>query len=83
MALAALRGCHGPELEQSLAVALRFLDECRSADAMNWLRLGLAAHGRLPRGYHAPSTIAYRTVPEIATSVLADEASGGKSVLWI
>jgi hypothetical protein len=83
MALTALRGCRGPDLDQSLAVALGFLDQCRSADALNWLRLGLAAHGRLPQGYQPPSNIAYRTVPEIATNRLADEASGGTSVLWI
>jgi len=82
MALTALRGCHGPELDQSLELALRFLDHCRSADALNWLRLGLAAHGRLPQGYQPPPGIVYRTVPEIATSRLADEASGGNSVLW-
>lgn len=81
-ALAALRGCHGRETEQSLAVALRFLEECRSADALNWLRLGLAAHGRMPAGYTPPPGIRYRTVPEVATSILADGAVAGKSVFW-
>ena len=38
-----------PEVERSVAVARRFLLECRSADAQNWLRLGLAAHGRTAR----------------------------------
>jgi hypothetical protein len=83
MALAALRGCHGRQTDQSLVVALRFLDRCRTADALNWLRLGLAAHGRMPEGYTAPPGIAYRTVPELATSVLADGAVAGKSVFWI
>ncbi|MGO9227616.1 MAG: prenyltransferase/squalene oxidase repeat-containing protein [Bryobacteraceae bacterium] len=83
MALAALRGCSGPESNQSLTVALRFLDQCRSADALNWLRLGLTAHGRMPQGYVAPSNIVYRTVPEVATSVLADGAVAGNSVFWI
>jgi len=83
MALAALRGCHGWQTDQSLAVALRFLDQCRTADALNWLRLGLAAQGRMPEGYRAPPGIAYRTVPEVATSVLADGAVAGKSVFWI
>jgi hypothetical protein len=66
-----------------LALALRFLVGCRSADAVNWLRLGLAAHGRLPAGYTPPPGITYRTVPEIATSIMADEAVVGKSVFWI
>jgi len=82
-ALAALRGCHGSDTDQSLALALRFLVGCRSADAVNWLRLGLAAHGRLPAGYTPPPGITYRTVPEIATSIMADEAVVGKSVFWI
>ncbi|MGA2274764.1 MAG: prenyltransferase/squalene oxidase repeat-containing protein [Bryobacteraceae bacterium] len=83
MALAALRGCQGRATDQSLAVALRFLGQCRSADALNWLRLGLAAHGRMPAGYTPPSGIAYRTVPEVATSVLADGSAAGKSAFWI
>jgi hypothetical protein len=37
----------------------------------------------MPEGYRAPPGIAYRTVPEVATSVLADEAVAGKSVFWI
>src|SRR2546423_1701069 len=50
MALAALRGIRSEEVERSLVVAHRFLNECRSADALNWLRLGLLAHGELPPG---------------------------------
>ena len=83
MALAGLRGCRSPETGQSLAVALRFLYQCRSADALNWLRLGLMAHGRMPDGYRPPPGIAYRTVPELATSMLADGAAAGKSVFWV
>jgi hypothetical protein len=83
MALAGLRGCQGHGIDQSLALALRFLDQCDSADALNWLRLGLAAHGRMPAGYEPPPHIAYRTVPEIATGALTDEAIAGKSVFWI
>ena len=83
MALAALRGCRGPETEQSLRLALRFLDECHSADALNWLRLGLEAHGRVPNGYTPPTSITYRTVPEVATSILADGAVEGKSAFWV
>ena len=48
MALAALRGVRSPEIEPALDVAERFLGECRSADALNWLRIGLMAHGQLP-----------------------------------
>jgi hypothetical protein len=83
MALAALRGAPGRETNQSLDMALRFLDQCRSADALNWLRLGLAAHGRMPEGYTPPASIAYRTVPDVAMGVLADRAVAGKSAFWI
>ena len=54
MALAALGGVKAAEVERGLAVARQFLAECRSADALNWLRLGLLAHGQLPAGYYPP-----------------------------
>jgi hypothetical protein len=43
MALAALRGVRSSEIEPALHVADRFLSEVRSADALNWLRIGLMA----------------------------------------
>jgi hypothetical protein len=70
MALAALRGASAPQIERSVALAQRFLAECRSADALNWLRLGLAAHAALPAGYRMPQEIQFRTVPEIAIDML-------------
>jgi hypothetical protein len=83
MALAALRGTHGRAIDESLTMALRFLERCRSADALNWLRLGLAAQDRMPEGYMPPSGITCRTVPEIATGILADRAVAGESAFWI
>jgi len=83
MALAALRGLHGQETEQSLQLAQRMLRECRSADAMNWLRLGLAAHGKLPDDFTPLAGVTYRTVPEAATSILADRAVAGRSAFWV
>ena len=56
MALAALRGV--TIAARSIApwrLAEQFLGECRSADALNWLRLGLLAHGQLPAGYCPPA----------------------------
>jgi hypothetical protein len=64
LALAALRGVRGPATETAIAVAEKFLSECRSADAMNWLRIGLMAHGRLPVGYCPPANLTCRTMPE-------------------
>jgi hypothetical protein len=70
MALAALRGIRSSETERALNVAARFLAECRSADALNWLRIGLLAHGRLPDGYCPPAQLACRTLPETSLDML-------------
>jgi hypothetical protein len=82
MALAALRGVRAPAVGRSIAVARQFLEDCRSADAQNWLRIGLAAHGELPQNYCRPQTIAFRTVPETSLDLLLDEAASGHSYLW-
>jgi len=75
-ALAALGGTGSTGLEASLTLAQRFLAECRSADALNWLRLGLQACGELPPGYAAPAEIQFRTVPEIALNNLIEGGRG-------
>lgn len=73
MALAALRGVRSPQMEQALAAGLRFL-ATPAADAQNWLRLGLRAHGQLPESYQPPPAVHYRTVPDVALNLIA---SGG------
>ena len=78
MALAALRGVRSPGTGRGLAVAQRFLGECRSADALNWLRLGLLAHGQLPAGYCHPLEIADRTLPDTSLGLLVGEAAKGR-----
>jgi squalene cyclase len=77
MALAALRGVRSPEIARSVAVAREFLGDSRSADAQNWLRLGLLAHGALPAGYCRPLNLAFRTVPEASLDLLLSDATGG------
>jgi hypothetical protein len=64
-------------------VARRFLAECRSADALNWLRLGLAAHGQLPPGYCPPSDVVCRTVSEISLDVLVSAMEAGRNTFWV
>ncbi len=64
MALAALRGVRSAATKNAIEVAEKFLGECRSADALNWLRIGLMAHGRLPGGYNPPVALTCRTLPE-------------------
>ena len=74
MALAALRGVRAPQVERAIAVARQFLTECRSADAQNWLRLGLIAQGHLPAGYCRPQDLSFRTVPEISLDLLMNSS---------
>jgi hypothetical protein len=81
MALAALRGDRSRETQRSLAVAQRFLGECRSADALNWLRMGLRAHGQLPAGYCHPLKIENRTLPDTSLGLLVSEAEEGRDFL--
>jgi len=82
MALAALRGVSSPKVDRSLNLAHQFLSQCRSADALNWLRLGLLAHGQLPAGFCPPSAIAYRTVPESSLDLLVAATAGGTAMFW-
>lgn len=74
LALAALHGMTGPKIEGSLVLAHRFLEECRSADAWNWLRLGLLAQRQLPATLPARTDLKRRTVPVIALDLLINNA---------
>ena len=82
LALAALRGVQAPELSRAIPVARQFLAACRSADALNWLRLGLMAHGQLQPGLCPAAPMTYRTVPETSLNLLVAEAQVGRQVLW-
>jgi len=82
LALAALRGVQSPRVEQGLEVAKRFLAECHSADALNWLRLGLRAHGQLPAGYCTPEGVEYRTIPEESLDLVMTAAEQGRDSFW-
>jgi hypothetical protein len=78
MALLALSGVRSPEIATTLDAASTTLEECRSADGLNWLRLGLLAHGRLPAGY-CPPPLPYRTVRDRALAVLVEQALAGRN----
>lgn len=82
IALAALRGDRSPGIERALAVAGAFLEECRSADALNWLRLGLLAHGRLPRGKPGSFPVVRRTMPEISLDLVIASAAHTGDLFW-
>ncbi|MGO9229618.1 MAG: prenyltransferase/squalene oxidase repeat-containing protein [Bryobacteraceae bacterium] len=81
-ALAALRGTRSPEVEKALAVARRFLTACRSAEALNWLRLGLMAHQELPEGYCVPAGVTSRTLPDRSLDMLVGAVQKGNDLLW-
>jgi hypothetical protein len=78
MALLAMQGVRSGKIERALATAERFLGECRSTDAMNWLRLGLLVHGRLPADYCRRESPEPRTLPEASLEVLATNAEKGR-----
>jgi len=82
LALAALRGVRSPQVDTSLPLACRFLAECRSADAWNWLRLGLLLQGKLPAGATPSTPLQRRTVPELALDMMITAAAAGRSGFW-
>lgn len=82
LALAALRGVQAQPVSTGLALAQRFLSECRSADAWNWLRLGLLMQGQLPAGAAPAVPLTYRTVPETALDLLVTAAVQGQPGFW-
>jgi hypothetical protein len=70
IALLALHGAPGSaQLERGKAAARRHLTECRSAEGIAWLRMGLAAHGESVQASFTP--IVRRTV-DAALLTLAD-----------
>jgi hypothetical protein len=82
MALAALRNVVSPKVDRALPVAQRFLEECRSADALNWLSLGLSAHGRLPEGFCPAAPVAFRTLPEASLALLVAGDKKVHELIW-
>ena len=81
VALAGLRGVRSPKVTAAIEIAKRFLLDCRSADALNWLRLGLMVHNQLPSGYCTPPDVAFRTIPETSLHLLV-EAGRFHEMFW-
>ncbi len=82
LALAALRGVAGPKVQRSLVLADGYLRNCQSADAWNWLRVGLLAHGQLPADVPTPGNLQFRTVPEISLNLLVDAALQNRNSIF-
>lgn len=77
LALAALRGVRAPQVSASILLAKKFLDDCRSADAWNWLRLGLLMQGQPPQPPSTPVNFQFRTLPEAALDLMITSALQG------
>jgi hypothetical protein len=77
IALLALAGSKAGELEMSLRCAERHAADPKSGEGANWLRLGLAAHGR--KG--VPGSGQYRdwTVNQMALRMLAEAGEAGRN----
>jgi hypothetical protein len=82
LALAAIRGVRSPATDRAVAVTRAFLKDCRSADALNWLRIGLLAHGELSPDYAPPPQIARRTLMETSLDMLVAQTQKGSDILW-
>ena len=82
MALAALRGVDAPQARRGIELAQSFLARSRSADAINWLALGLTAHGAMPADYTRPEGVECRTLLETSLALLLGETQKGRGVLW-
>ncbi|PWT99974.1 MAG: hypothetical protein C5B51_25975 [Terriglobia bacterium] len=82
LALAALRGVRSPQVELALTAARRFFTDCRSADAFNWLRLGLMAHEALPEAGPARRDFQCRSVVETSVDLIVARALQGDGVFW-
>ena len=82
LALAALHGVRAPQIDLSVPLAERYLSECRSADACNWLRLGLLAHGHRPAEPSSAAGLRFRTVPEISLNLIVQQALEGRNLIF-
>ena len=78
LALLALKGTPEEPLRKSIITAQRELEQCRSAEGVSWLRLGLYAHGSVVPAW---PEVKCRDVRDMALQALADAAGQGRTVL--
>jgi hypothetical protein len=79
LALLALHGFQFPRLAQAIARAEAHLRNCRSAQGLSWLRMGLLAHNRSVPALQGPSVVC-RNVRDQALWILAQSAAEGRNV---
>jgi hypothetical protein len=78
LALLALKDTPEEPLRRSITTAKRELDQCRSAEGVSWLRLGLYAHGMVVPDW---PKVKCRDVRDLALQGLADAAEQGRTAL--
>ena len=78
IALLALHGVQSPKLTAALDCGASQFQNCRSPEGFNWLKLGLAAHGRTVERTERPPEP--RHTPDVALAILSEAAAGGKNI---
>jgi hypothetical protein len=82
LGLMALRGADTRLVGRSLALARKFLGDCRSAEASCWLRLGLLAQGEKAAATCPTAPAERRTTNELALEALVESAAAGRNSFW-
>jgi len=77
-ALLALHKVPAATLRPALERARAHARTCRSSEAMNWLRLGLLAHGQALPDYPVPK--GHGSVVEVSLNIVADAAANGRNI---
>jgi hypothetical protein len=78
IALLALHGVESSKIAAALECGARHFQNCRSPEGFNWLKLGLAAHGRpVERADKPPEP---RHTLDVALAILSDAGAGGKNI---
>ena len=79
LALLALHASQSSKIAKALTAAETFLRQCRSAEGLSWLQLGLAAHGRVS-ATGADRKLPSRNVQDVALGILAQSAMRGRNI---
>ena len=74
----ALAGMDSPNIRQSCEWAIRQLSVCQTSEGQNWLRLGLLAHGQLPKNAVLVPRMP-RNIQNVSLALLAASAGEGRN----
>jgi hypothetical protein len=79
LALLALHAAQSSMISKALTAAETSVRQCRSAEGVSWLQLGLAAHGRVA-ATAANQQLPFRNVQDLALGILAQSAIRGRNI---